>query len=455
MRKIEHSTFLAFMGLFTACPGSNGGSTLTSASTASSTVDTMVATTTATTMVATGPATSTSTTPPTTGTTHCPNGIVDDGEACDDGNMINGDGCNNDCTESGALLWEYKSGIPGVDEVRDIAIDGDAGIVVGGGQNSDRWIAHFSKELAPNWSEVYDGAPIDIILSVAVSPDGIFAAGALTPMPGPDPETQIRTTSTARLTHMGEVSWEDIWVNDLGDVYPTQIALAEDGDVVIAGMMAVAADNIGVFARRYSAAGAEKWTANHPINYSSNALYPLGPGLAVGPDTIYVGYNIMGVNGFEESLIGFPPSGGNALWVRKTSETPGVIYSIVRDLNGDVVVGGSGNSFMEMTVRRLTSAADPIWSSTGCTGKVMRAVAIDMHGDIVTIGDGPGDLGVNIRLCRFTSDGTLRWGRDIDGGVGDDRGYAVAVLPSGEIVAGGKVSAAANETDAWLAVYSP
>ncbi len=28
----------------------------------------------------------------------CGNGIVDPGEQCDDGNQVNGDGCNNDCT---------------------------------------------------------------------------------------------------------------------------------------------------------------------------------------------------------------------------------------------------------------------------------------------------------------------------------------------------------------------
>jgi cysteine-rich repeat protein len=32
------------------------------------------------------------------GVTGCGNGVVDAGEACDDGNAINGDSCNPDCT---------------------------------------------------------------------------------------------------------------------------------------------------------------------------------------------------------------------------------------------------------------------------------------------------------------------------------------------------------------------
>src|SRR5690606_31737657 len=35
----------------------------------------------------------------------CGNGVVDEGEECDDGNTINGDGCNADCRPSETLEW--------------------------------------------------------------------------------------------------------------------------------------------------------------------------------------------------------------------------------------------------------------------------------------------------------------------------------------------------------------
>lgn len=38
----------------------------------------------------------------------CLDGALDPGEDCDDGNDIDGDGCNRDCTLSGQLLWEYE-----------------------------------------------------------------------------------------------------------------------------------------------------------------------------------------------------------------------------------------------------------------------------------------------------------------------------------------------------------
>jgi cysteine-rich repeat protein len=41
-------------------------------------------------------------------TSRCGDGTVDPGEDCDDGNDIDADGCNLDCTASGSLLWEYE-----------------------------------------------------------------------------------------------------------------------------------------------------------------------------------------------------------------------------------------------------------------------------------------------------------------------------------------------------------
>ena len=35
----------------------------------------------------------------------CGDGVVDPGEACDDGNNVNGDGCNQDCALPGQPQW--------------------------------------------------------------------------------------------------------------------------------------------------------------------------------------------------------------------------------------------------------------------------------------------------------------------------------------------------------------
>lgn len=389
-----------------------------------------------------------STESPTTGGATCPNGIVEDGELCDDGNTVDGDGCNNDCTGWGTLLFEHKSGLPGSQEVRDIAIDANGGIIVVGGE-ADLWIARFSAQLESDWSQEHDFAPSEVLLGVVASPEAIFATGAFKV-----PDTQIRAVWTGRFTLSGDLVSATIGGNDLGDVYSTQIARKGDGDLVIAGLMQVAADDYGVFARSFSPDGDPLWTTSHAINADHHAVYPLGPGLAVAPDAVYVGYRIVNEGVDDETLLAFPASGGAALWTRKVSDTPGSIMAIARDPGGDLILGGKGNSFTEMTTRRVTSAGDPVWSSAACIGENARDIAIDGNGDIIVIGDGTGDNDLNIRLCKFAPDGALRWARDIDRG-GLDLGYAVAVLPSNQIVAGGAIQTQDNGLDGWLAVYSP
>ena len=106
-------------------------------------------------------------------------------------------------------------------------------------------------------------------------------------------------------------------------------------------------------------------------------------------------------------------------------------------------------------VRRVSTGGPIVWSSDECTGDIGRDIAVDSQGDIVVIGDGPAPGGRNIRLCKFSADGALRWGKDIDGGFGDDLGYTVAVDAADRIVAGGRMLIAMDNGDGWLAVFSP
>ena len=106
-------------------------------------------------------------------------------------------------------------------------------------------------------------------------------------------------------------------------------------------------------------------------------------------------------------------------------------------------------------VRRIKAGGEVSWSSDKCVGSFGRGVTVDEVGDIIVIGDGPGMVGENIRLCRLSPDGSLKWGKDIDGGIGDDRGYSVAVDSNNRIIAGGTMFAGEDNQDAWVAVFSP
>ena len=435
-----------WLPLFAGCPTSSSETQTqgTSASNTDGTTDPMAGTSGA------GP-TSTSVAPPSTATTMpgatCPDGNVDESEACDDGNAINGDGCNNDCTESAALLWEYRSSANGSNEVRSVAVDADGSIVVGGQTTGlTRWIARFDSELVPQWSQQYGVESHGQVQGVAVSAGALYAAGALfTDADGHD-------IWVARLSPDGAIEWEDSVSSGVGDDYLTQAVIRDDGDLIVAGI-ASGEGGAELWTRRYAADGAVQWTATYPTGAKSTT-YSIGPGLSVTPDAVVVGSSLHKGDTYSEFLVAYPPGGGDPLWTRELPSTHGTILAIAGHADGDLALAGVGE-FAELMVRRMTTSGGLAWSSNGCTGKIARDMAIDGQGDIVVIGDGPSGQGSNVRLCKFAPDGTLRWGKDINGGAGGDRGYTVAIDASDRIIAGGEMLSEQFVEDAWLAIFAP
>src|SRR5262249_44115174 len=54
----------------------------------------------------------------------CGNGVLEVGELCDDGNLVDGDGCDADCFASGGVLWTqiYDLGNSGDDFAEAVAL---------------------------------------------------------------------------------------------------------------------------------------------------------------------------------------------------------------------------------------------------------------------------------------------------------------------------------------------
>lgn len=64
----------------------------------------------------------------------CGNGVLDEPEVCDDGNSIEGDGCNNNCEISGSLEWcKVELGDEGAaTSIQSLAVDSHGNVVVVG-----------------------------------------------------------------------------------------------------------------------------------------------------------------------------------------------------------------------------------------------------------------------------------------------------------------------------------
>lgn len=396
--------------------------------------------------------TGTSTTP-TTGAqsssddTECGNGELDPGEACDDGNRRNGDGCNVDCQPSGVQAWEHRSGLAGFDAIYDVAVNTAGELMVCGSRSApdtDRWVAKFDLQGGEIWSITYPSPGPEALLNLASTPAGAVVVGSLRSGDGHD----IWVGGVDDVD--GALRWQDTFSSGLGDDYATGAAAMAGGDVVVVGLEAT--DGGRTWLRRYTETGEPRWTSSYA---GIQPLYSLGPGVAVHGEQIVISTMDQSAPPvLPELIFAVPSTGGAELWRRPLADTNGVLLSVAT-LGTDLVVAGRSD-FKDLVVRRLSAAGDQVaWSSLACAGGNGRDIAVDAQGDIVVIGDGAGKVGVNVRLCKFSGDGKLLWGKDIDGGSGDDRGLSVRILESDQIVAAGFMADAQGTPDAWMALFSP
>jgi cysteine-rich repeat protein len=109
----------------------------------------------------------------------CGDGIVDENEACDDGNESDGDGCNVDCRPSGELLWTWEAD----DDVVSAAVAADDTIYVALG-NDDATVVTFLHLSA-------DGVLLD---------DAFMEIGARTEQPGDVVELHFQSLAVIEST---------------------------------------------------------------------------------------------------------------------------------------------------------------------------------------------------------------------------------------------------------------
>lgn len=440
-----------------SCNGKSGGTQDTESSTSnpstSPTTSTFPTTTSATTTVTTSATTIT----PTTGAassgstagTLCGDGVLQEGEACDDGNSVNGDGCNVDCSHSGSPRWVYQSNMAGDDRFYTVGLDGEGTLLAGGLRGDggiDKWIAQFNPENGEViWSERHDKGPSEAIRGIAVSSGIIYATGGVL-IGADDYDVWVGGFDST-----GKLMWEDTLSSGFGPDYATSVVALPDGDAIVAGVLTPESMQGGVlWVRRYASDGTSKWASTLPD--VARPLWSLGPGASAGSDRVVITFSHrISADLQPEMLIAYPLGGGSPLWNVDIPNTNGVSYGVAHTAGGELVIAGR-RDFKEFVVRRVSALGDSVaWESTDCIGETGRAIAVDHQGDIVAVGNGSG----NIRICKFTPEGALRWGKDIDGGFGEDFAYSVAITNSDYIVVAGWVMAEDNTTDAWLSMFSP
>lgn len=439
----SRAPLISLIAALTACSGAPDGATESASTTAATSTSSASTTETSTTA-------GTTTNPAPT----CGDGDLDPGELCDDGDAIDGNGCNNDCGPSAEQIWIHVEDGGFADRALDITATGDHLVVAGlkgvDTQSSDAWLLALEVSGDVAWQRSYDAEASEQFNGVGASDDGhLVAVGSKRPI---DHEIWI-----VGLDPAGAIVWEDALDSGLGDDYATDVAVAADGESTAVALVATAASS-EILVRRYTAAGSLAWEATY-ANLAKSNFSPLGPAVAIGDDgRVWVGLRAKTVeSSFPELLFALPSDGGAPLWSYTSAAADGAIFGLTRAGDGAFTAASLTDPDQGFVVARRSAMGDPVWSSDECTGRSGRDLAVDPRdGAIVAIGDGPGSGSDNIRLCKFTPEGALLWGKDIDGeGHGDDSGWAVTVLPTGVIVAAGAVIGGLGTQDAWIAAFRP
>jgi cysteine-rich repeat protein len=383
----------------------------------------------------------------------CGNGVIDGFEPCDDGNRINGDGCNADCTPSGQLRWARTfDGGSGVDCAEGVATDSHnnviaAGFVTTAAAGEDLWIRKYDVDGAELWTVTADVAfGHDRFRAVTVSgDDSIYAVGFVTaelPIEG-------RNVLVRKLDAAGTELWTQTHNSPFGqsdDQAYAAVATA-DGGVVVVGEEVVAQQDSNVWVRKYDADGIEQWTVTH-----AGAAGALDSGRGVdqlpGGDLV--------VSGWETQA-----DGGRAIWVRRLSPTGAVVWTQTFNAGapngniGNAVAARSDDTVVATGSQRVGTGDPDFWTAAyGSDGAELWVQVFDGPGDGADVGRGvaidEADAAVvvgtiltggglpNLRVSRITPAGTVLGTTDY-GGVSQlgAEGYAVAIAPDQDVVFAG------------------
>lgn len=395
--------------------------------------------------------------------------MVDPGEACDEPNGENADGCNEDCTISGSLLWSSTLGgtLGLTEDFFGIAVADDGrsyatGALFESGIESDFWVQQFDPDGGEGWRLVFDGPAhaADAGRAAHVAGDSLYVVGSLG-MLGSGADWSVRQFSLA-----GAEGWSALPEGlHFGDDTPRGVAVDDAGRVYVAGHVQAITDR-DVQLRQYLEGGTPGWTATH-----DGILHGADGARALATD----GLGNVFVAGFEtatgndiDGWVAKLDASGETLWTRShegSADLDDLASGVAVDAQGAVYAVGYETVAVGASVgwlRKWDAEGNPLWTHTwdgGLEATVVSflAVAVDSAGHIVLAGSEDTDLQRGI-VQKLDADGSLLWSETFgDPVVGDKRLRAVAIGPGDHIWAAGRMDLGPDEDgfQGWAVRIAP
>jgi len=316
----------------------------------------------------------------------CGDGSVQAGESCDDGNLSDADGCNTDCRESGLVIWEHALDFQGV--ARDVDVGASGEIYVAGGTTGapqQAWAARL---------DPHDGS---IVWTHTVeTPAGTLQANAYFAVHAIDDVVAFagRHADQAHVILLDGTGGQIGFLLDPEHTVLTDVAVLDGGYLTKSGNDAIGYDD----------------------SLSAEWALPVGAGLAHGP-----GHNVaFAANGagfvrftiWGEAFppVTFPSSFGLTVNTR----------SVVRDSRGDIVVAGSVSNGVaaEVYVAKSSPVGNVRWiyGPSQLLGQLRETfcVAVDSQGSIIVGGWGTILGDPHPLVMKLSASGDVLWLRQTE-----------------------------------------
>ncbi|MEM7155959.1 MAG: hypothetical protein AAF799_24115 [Myxococcota bacterium] len=405
--------------------------------------------------------------PTTGGGAMCGNGMTDPGEACDDGNGTDADGCNQDCTVSGSVLWSHNqsSAVGQNDRGFAVAVDDDGQAYVGGdfhnATNLDFWVRQYTDEDALGWTyQSSAGIGNDAARGALVDGDTLYVAGFRN-ITGQGNNVWLRSFGLDGSPGL-DISYNA--PSNSNDV-ALDLALTPTGNLIVAGYET---NNISMtgrngWVREYTPAGSAGWTATY--NGPSNSTDQVN---AVAVDSMgnvaVTGYQTVGSQ--QDIWVRVYDPAGAPVWTTTyegveglNDQGTGIAFDAADNV---VVVGWEGATAIpwRLFFRKYDPMGMELWTQTwdGETAEGMNAqdVAIDGADDIVVVGQQRvGEFGEMV-VRKYDTNGTPRWTTGIDGAAdASDVARSVAIGPVNRIWISGDIDLGVDGSDVYVARIAP
>jgi cysteine-rich repeat protein len=398
----------------------------------------------------------------------CGNGVREDPEQCDDGNLDPGDGCDVDCTEVvDTRLWEdVVGGAASVQESGQGIVCDSANNVIAVGYlvdavgNPNVWVKKYDPEGNELWTQVLDpstgfddrGHGVDVDAQ-----DNIYVSGDI------GVSESASDVWLAKLDPGGQMQWQYTFdgpegTNDIGE----DVAIDTGGNAYVVGSVRVAANDADIFVAKVDPAGVEVWT---DIVAGPNVLEDRAMGVDVDADGNAIVTGFVSDDGFKRDvwLRKYDPAGGE-VWTTIWDSTLGGVdagYDVAVAPDGSIGVAGSTPVIAtneEVWLGRFDADGALVWQKDFGGPMILNdhglGIATDSESSFVVVGfKGVGDTDSDIWLRKWDVGGNVVWTQSFRGdGLDRDQALAVAVDGNDDIAATGEIRPEANNNgEIWVA----